>query len=517
LEGHLPLYSEYEYDVFLNNANLFTEELKYAQHGIYVAGATGSAGAYTVSAVSGDLTLRAGEEIVIEEDFDAPLGSLFLAEIEAPISDTSVSYNLKEQHIYGNRRLGLQDSNTRLAFIDDVYARNATVETKTYTRLVGDKRYELSNHLGNVLSIVTDRKIPDNVNNFNAFTADVVTYNEYYPFGMLMPNKHANSGDYRYGYMGEEKDDEVKGEGNHISYAQRGYDPRIGRWISIDPYSAVMSGHSPYSFALNNPIFLVDQDGEYPKPSELLSDYGMELPPLAAGIIDGIVDASFFGTVGFVYDLATDSQFRQDMVDAFKMIASDPIGFAKTFMAQKAEMFEKAMNGDPDALYELGNELGSITVGIFTGGTATKVVKWAKEGAQKAKMAKKAKRMLDCPCFTGETTVLTREGYKTIENIEIGSKVWIYDTEKDELVLKEVSDRIENVVNEIYEVYIAGEFIEVPAEFTFTVNGKEKLVKDLNEGELVTLYNGEQFEVEKIIIKKGSFKVYDLEFNEKQN
>ena len=29
-----------------------------------------------------------------------------------------------------------------------------------YTNEVGDKRYELSNHLGNVLSVVSDKKIP---------------------------------------------------------------------------------------------------------------------------------------------------------------------------------------------------------------------------------------------------------------------------------------------------------------------------------------------------------------------
>ena len=33
------------------------------------------------------------------------------------------------------------------------------VASTTYTNLIGDKRYELSNHLGNVLSVITDRKI----------------------------------------------------------------------------------------------------------------------------------------------------------------------------------------------------------------------------------------------------------------------------------------------------------------------------------------------------------------------
>jgi hypothetical protein len=36
------------------------------------------------------------------------------------------------------------------------------INIKRHSRLVGDKRYELSNHLGNVLSVITDRKIPAN-------------------------------------------------------------------------------------------------------------------------------------------------------------------------------------------------------------------------------------------------------------------------------------------------------------------------------------------------------------------
>ena len=54
--------------------------------------------------------------------------------------------------------------------------------------IVGDKRYELSNHLGNVLSVITDRRVGNALAN-----AEVVAYNDYYPFGMLMPNRHGNS------------------------------------------------------------------------------------------------------------------------------------------------------------------------------------------------------------------------------------------------------------------------------------------------------------------------------------
>ncbi|OUL60586.1 thrombospondin type 3 repeat-containing protein, partial [Flavobacterium sp. AJR] len=72
----------------------------------------------------------------------------------------------------------------------------------TAYRFVGDKQYELSNHLGNVLSVISDRKLIGG----NNFMPDVLSYSDYYPFGMLVPTRHGNTNEYRYGFNGKEKD-----------------------------------------------------------------------------------------------------------------------------------------------------------------------------------------------------------------------------------------------------------------------------------------------------------------------
>lgn len=301
-------------------------------------------------------------------------------------------YKLAEHHIYGSSRLGIQEYKD---FTKPSY----------FSRVVGDKRYELSNHLGNVLSVVSDRKIVDsnvelvendffdssnsnwesyndanlsnqvsslrispnwgtvpsgvkrrvhlrenkthtvqlsvtrsqdypvnipivaefklqdgtilwtttvpasgvltgnfttpdithgvdciftitahtpvkneavnfeiddyylyssaasNLDYVSLYLPDVLAYNDYYPFGSLVPNRHGSADDYRYGFQGQEKDDEVKGEGNSLNYTHRMLDTRIGRFFSTDPLEKKYPWNSSFAFAENSPIAGIDIEG----------------------------------------------------------------------------------------------------------------------------------------------------------------------------------------------------------------------------------------------------------------
>lgn len=85
----------------------------------------------------------------------------------------------------------------------------------------------------------------------------------YYPFGMLMPGRSNMTGNqYRYGFNGKENDTEVKGEGNQQDYGKRIYDPRLGRFLSIDPLTTSFPMLTPFQFASNRPIQGIDLDGE---------------------------------------------------------------------------------------------------------------------------------------------------------------------------------------------------------------------------------------------------------------
>ena len=159
----------------------------------------------------------------------------------------------------------------------------------------GNKIFELTNHLGNVLVTISDKKIEVDDGTYSLVCpscapplpgvpsnsvcyltqqstihdgivdysiADVITANDFYPFGMQMPGrKYAATGKYRYGFNGKENDNEVKGEGNQQDYGMRIYDPRIARFLSVDPLMKKYPELTPYQFASNIPIAGVDLDG----------------------------------------------------------------------------------------------------------------------------------------------------------------------------------------------------------------------------------------------------------------
>jgi RHS repeat-associated protein len=132
------------------------------------------------------------------------------------------------------------------------------INTETQT-VIGDMYFEMSNHLGNVLATITDRKT---YNPNDGYYEPVITMKaDYYAFGMLMPNRFEGVDDTRHLFNGMEHDMEVSGEGNSYTTEFRQYDPRLGRWKSLDPLMAQFPWQSPYVAFDNNPIFYTDPLG----------------------------------------------------------------------------------------------------------------------------------------------------------------------------------------------------------------------------------------------------------------
>ena len=117
----------------------------------------------------------------------------------------------------------------------------------------------MSNHLGNVLAVISDRKRGMGISgvNYAYFDAVTVSATDYYPFGMSMPGRTYNTEGYRYSFNGKEDDAEWAKQ----DYGFRIYDKRINRFLSIDPLTKKYPELTPYQFASNTPIMAIDLDG----------------------------------------------------------------------------------------------------------------------------------------------------------------------------------------------------------------------------------------------------------------
>jgi RHS repeat-associated protein len=114
----------------------------------------------------------------------------------------------------------------------------------------GSRLYELTNHLGNVMVTITDKPVATLINGTPITTAEVSTG--------LLAVRHANAWKVVYyrklfklllWFNGKENDNEVKGPGNQIDYGMRIYDPKAGRFMSVDPLTSKYPWFTPYQFA----------------------------------------------------------------------------------------------------------------------------------------------------------------------------------------------------------------------------------------------------------------------------
>lgn len=210
------------------------------------------------------------ETMYYVRDASGNVMAIYRSESSLEESDVPVSQDMKldEIHIYGSGRLGIlyPDLNT--------YTYSNTPEelskgnsrqflpNEQITDILGNRHYELTNHLGNVLVTISDRHLPVwSGSAVTSYDPDIISSSDYYPFGAQMPGRKYNADEYRYGFNGKENDNEIKGDGNQQDYGMRIYDPRLGKFLSVDPLAKDYSGWSPYPYAMNSPIEGIDLDG----------------------------------------------------------------------------------------------------------------------------------------------------------------------------------------------------------------------------------------------------------------
>jgi RHS repeat-associated protein len=185
---------------------------------------------------------------------------------------TGLNYNHLFDSAFFNAEFGfkqVRDANNDNQITEGEYsfgnANNTNLLFASLSSWRGNKHYEMVNHLGNVLTVISDKKLAKCVSGtFIGYNAEVISATDYSPFGAPLAGRSFQSSEYRFGFNGKENDNEVKGVGNSIAFEARIYDSRLGKFLSVDPMIKDYPSFTSYSFAGNSPIVLVDKKGEFP-------------------------------------------------------------------------------------------------------------------------------------------------------------------------------------------------------------------------------------------------------------
>jgi RHS repeat-associated protein len=288
-------------------------------------------------------------------------------------------------NIYGSSRVGIKNTNKRvtaLAYniqggVSDIIIPETINPLDPVKRSLGEKQYELSNHLGNVLVTVSDRKLAEGTEGSTAtgYRAEVLFASDYYPFGMLeqsgdpdwskaerhgqMPGREYSAEEYRYGFQGQETDKEWLG--GAVSYKYRVHDARIGRFLSVDPLAPDYPHNSPYAFSENRVIDGVELEGlewESVKDDQgNVTEVQLNVDLQTEGLTNAQVEAYKAGMVSYFDEFFQNSTGGQ--VSGRLMFNQDPLNDGVVpKMSLKADMYPEGLTEDD--LVVVGQTTGYI-------------------------------------------------------------------------------------------------------------------------------------------------------------
>lgn len=115
--------------------------------------------------------------------------------------------------------------------------------------------------------------------------------------GLNIHNAH------RYGFQGQERDDEVKGAGISINYKYRMHDPRLGRLFAVDPLTSKYPYNSPYAFTENRLIDGVELEGlEVALVGKQVTASFLLSGTTGGGVVMGPDGIKVYGEIGFGFE-----------------------------------------------------------------------------------------------------------------------------------------------------------------------------------------------------------------------
>jgi RHS repeat-associated protein len=222
-----------------------------------------STGTYSYDA-NGNQTGRPGGETVTYTAFNlpktmtGPQPATFLYEaggMRAKKRKTDTDYTLYVGGLYEKRLSGSSTDHVFSLYADDRVVAQVTRHEGTS----GDKvLYLHGDRLGSIDTVTDSTGTPTQNTRRDPFGNNVSNFNQ----PTLPTSIAASSNKVRLGFTSQEQDDEL----GLINMRGRVYDPRLGRFLTPDPYLQapfVPQNYNRYSYVINNPLKYTDPSGHF--------------------------------------------------------------------------------------------------------------------------------------------------------------------------------------------------------------------------------------------------------------
>ncbi|WNQ12224.1 polymorphic toxin-type HINT domain-containing protein [Paenibacillus aurantius] len=313
-----------------------------------------------------------------------------------------------------------------------------------------------------------------------------------------------------------------------LTYARaRYYKPEIGRFISEDTYKGNVvepQSQNLYGYVQNNPLKYIDPSGH-----KIMEDSGggggtsvLSQYTISWGTAANVT----FGAGSYLWNYAIDAatqfakketytgmwEFTKAVVNGDISVVDIIEGMGEDFARPFQYLYQNfdriwSNQGTYQEDYEYGAYFGEAIANIaslavsFTGAGTTAFVAKIVEKAPVLAKVMKLERVASCNCFTAGTKVLTDEGEKNIEDVEVGDKVLAKDENnpEGELAYKEVTALYRNQRDDIIKLHVGEQVIETTDNHPFWVEGKGWVFADeLQVGDKLQKADGSNLTIEKV-------------------
>ena len=381
-----------------------------------------------------------------------------------------------------------------------------------YTRgleLISQEREDISFYLCDGHGSV--RKLTDK----NGVVTDTYTYDAW---GNLIASTGNTENSYLYC---AEQLDNMTG----LYYLRARYmDPATGTFISMDTYPASIFDPATlhrYLYANANPVMYVDPSGY------LFGLADFSLSNSINNILDKITTLNLepvFRMVRILKKLATAFTIAQTAAKIFAISEDSSLSSEEKFDAIVHALATGAMHYVAlNYMCEINQLEASLRI-IFMSYLFEDLAEETNKAIQSGDLfnavlyrfrsvALLAVSIFDS-CFTGDTLVAVEDGYKQIEEIEVGDKVWAYNYETGETELKEVKEVYVHEVNQILHLSTSDGAIKTTSNHPFYVPEKGWIAAgDLTVGDAILQLDGTTAVVlfSEIEYLSENIRVYNLE------